>query len=113
MWIIDGYVVDWNLNTYKIYKEEDNNQNLSNAKEISSDEAAEIARQNAGGDGYGATYVKKVEYNGEEYYLINIKWRVDDGDGKFYYSHIGYSIVSLDGKDVKSADYINGQVQVY
>lgn len=44
---------------------------------------------------------------------MNIKWRVDDEDGKFHYSHIGYSIVSLDGKDVKNAGYINGQVQVY
>ncbi len=110
MWIINGYVVDSNINTYKIY---DETNDTSNIEKISSDEAVDIARQNAGGDGYGATYVKNVEYNGEEYYLINIKWRVDDGDGKFHYSHIGYSIVSLDGKDVKNADYINGQVQVY
>lgn len=113
-WLIDGYFIarttDYSDFTWNKISEV---QQENNEEQISVDEATEIARQNAGGDGYGATYVKNVEYNGEEYYLINIKWRVDDGDGKFHYSHIGYSIVSLDGKDVKNAYYINGQVQVY
>ncbi len=100
--------------TYDVITYESNdNPSYSDIDKISSEEAEDIALQNAGGDKYGATYVKNVNYNGEEYYLINIKWRVDDGDGKFHYSHIGYSIVSLDGKNVKNADYINGQVQVY
>ncbi|MCI7211754.1 MAG: hypothetical protein MR981_06075 [Ruminococcus bromii] len=66
-----------------------------------------------GSEKYGAVYWKKVQYDGEEYYLINIKWKVDDGNIKFHYSHIGYMIVSMDGTDVKNVDYVNDQVQVY
>ena len=115
MWIIDGYVVDWNLNTYKIYDETiDYSKTTNDTKTISSEEATKIALEKAGGsEQYGAVYWKKVQYEGKEYYLINIKWKVDDGNGKFHYSHIGYTIVSTDGTDVKSVDYINDQVQVY
>lgn len=115
MWIIDGYVVDWDLNTYKIYDETiEYSKSTNDTKTISSDEATKIALEKAGGsEQYGAAYWKKVQYGGKEYYLINIKWKVDDGNGKFHYSHIGYTIVSTDGTDVKNVDYINDQVQVY
>lgn len=115
MWIIDGYVVDWDLNTYKIYDETiDYSKSANDTKNISSDEAIKIALEKAGGsEKYSATYWKKVQYSGKEYYLINIKWKVDDENGHFHYSHIGYIIVSTDGTDVKNADYINDQVQVY
>lgn len=115
MWIIDGYVVDWELNTYKIYDETIDYSKLTNdTKTISSDEATKIALEKAGGsEQYGAAYWKKVQYGGKEYYLINIKSKVDDGNGQFHYSHIGYIIVSTDGTEVKNADYINDQVQVY
>ncbi len=113
MWIVDGYIVDWDLNKYKILEEDAEYPTTPTKTNISSDEAAQIAREKAGGDGYRAVYWKTVKYNGEDYYLINISWRVDDNDGKFHYSHIGYTMVSMDGKNVKNADYINDQVQVY
>ena len=70
--------------------------------------------EKAGGDGkYSAFYEKTVQYEGQDDYLINIKWKVDDGNGRFHFSQIGYSIVSMDGKDVRNADYINDHVQVY
>lgn len=80
---------------------------------ISSDEAAKLAFDKfGGGDGIQVVYDKTVEYNGEDYYLINIKWRVDDGGGMYHYSHIGYMIVSMDGTEILDADYGNGQVYV-
>lgn len=115
MWIIDGYVVDWELNTYKIYDETiEYPKSTNDTKTISSDKATKIALEKAGGsEKYGAAYWKKVKYRGKEYYLINIKSKVDDGNGQFHYSHIGYMIVSMDGTDVKNVDYVNDQVQVY
>lgn len=112
MWIIDGYIVDWDLNTYKIY--DSANEEATASANISSDDATKIALEKAGGDDqYSAFYEKTVQYEGQDYYLINIRWKVDDGNGQFHFSHIGYSIVSMDGKDVKNADYINDHVQVY
>lgn len=115
MWIVDSYVVDWDFKTYKIYDETiEYSKSTNDTKTISSNEATKIALEKAGGsEKYGAVYWKKVQYDGEEYYLINIKWKVDDGNGKFHYSHIGYMIVSMDGTDVKNVDYVNDQVQVY
>ena len=112
MWIIDGCVVDWDLKTYKIY--DSTNEETAASTKISSDEATKIALEKAGGDGkYSAFYEKTVQYEGQDYYLINIRWKVDDGNGRFHFSHIGYSIVSMDGKDVRNADYINDHVYVY
>ncbi len=111
-WLIDGYCIatrDYSdFSWSKISEVEQEN----NYEQISADEAAEIARQNAGGDGYRAVYIENVNYNDKEYYLFSINMRVDDNE-KFHYTNIGYAIVSLDGKDVNNADYINGQVQVY
>lgn len=112
MWIIDGYIVDWDLNIYKIY--DSANEEATASRNISSDEATKIALEKAGGDDqYSAFYEKTVQYEGQDYYLINIRWKVDDGNGRFHFSHIGYSIVSMDGKDVRNADYINDHVYVY
>lgn len=80
---------------------------------ISSEEAAVIARQEAGGDGFQAIYEGIVEYNGEDYYMFNIKWRVDDGNGMFHYSRIGNMIVSLDGSEVLSGDYDYNNDKMY
>ena len=74
-------------------------------EEITGEEAAQIVYEKYGGDGYQAVYWKTVEYNGKEYYLINFKWKVDDGNGRYHYSHIEYYIVSLDGSEVKAVDY--------
>lgn len=94
--------------------DEDNPTEEQETKEITSEQAVELARQMfEDGENYHAVYWKQVEYNDKSYYLINIQWKVDDGDGKFHYSHIGYVIVSLDGSEVLNADYLNDQVQVY
>lgn len=112
MWIIDGYIVDWDMNIYKIY--DSNTEETKTSTKISSDEATKIALEKAGGDDqYSAFYEKTVQYEGQDYYLINIRRKVDDGNGQFHFSHIGYSIVSMDGKDVKSAEYDNANDKLY
>lgn len=122
MWIIDGYVVDWNLNTYKIYDEvvdysnpNANTNSSTTSKTISEEEAARLAlnKMGNGGEGLQAICDKIVQYNGENYYLFNIKWRVDDGGGKFHYSHVHYVVVSMDGSDVRDADYDYNNAQLY
>lgn len=114
MWIIDGYIVDWDMNIYKIY--DSNTEESKTSTKISSDEATKIALEKAGGgEKRSAFYEKTVHYEGQDYYLINIRRKVDDGNGQFHFSHIGYAIVSMDGKDVKNAeyDYSNDKVYVY
>lgn len=113
MWIIDGYIVDWDLNTYKIYDYAFDNSTLVSTKTITKEEAERLAHNDMGEGEYQAVYWKNVQYNGKEYFLINVSWKVDDGNGNFHYSHIGYKIVSKDGKEILNADYLNGQVQVY
>lgn len=118
-WIVDDYVVDWDLNLYKIYDEdwtpstEVPTEKPTEAKKISQEEAQKLAYEKAGGDGYRAVYYKTVQYNGEDYYLFNISHEVDDNEDRFHYSHIGYIIVSMDGKEVNVCDYVNDQVQVF
>lgn len=46
--------------------------------------------------------------NGERYYIINVKWKVDDR-----YSHIGYVFISFDGKVGLEGDRIGNKVLVY
>lgn len=113
MWIIDGNIVDWELNTYKIYDEVFDNSTSVSTKTITKEEAERLAHNDMGEGEYQAVYWKNVQYNGKEYFLINVSWKVDDGNGKFHYSHIGYKIVSMDGNEILNADYINDQVQVY
>ena len=110
MWIIDDYIVDSELNTYKIYDED---STAGQAVTITKKQAEQLAYDDMGEGYYQTVYWKNVQYNGKEYFLINVSWRVDDGNGKFHYSHIGYKIVSMDGKEILNADYINDQVQVY
>lgn len=61
-WVIDGYFValtrdhsDFTWNKISEVKQENNEE------QISAEEAAKLARQNAGGEGYQAIYVKNVE----------------------------------------------------
>lgn len=113
MWIIDGYIVDWEFNTYKIYDEVDT-EAKSDKESISSDEAVKIALKDLGeSNQYSAIYEKTVQYDDKDYYLINIRQRVDDGNGRFHHSHIGYTLVSMDGADVKNAEYDNANNKVY
>ena len=110
MWVIDGYIVDSELNTYEIFDDDSTSEQVSY---ITKEQAVQLAYADMGEGDYQAVYWKNVQYNGKEYFLINVSWRVDDGNGNFHYSHIGYKIVSMDGKEILNADYINDQVQVY
>lgn len=111
-WIIDGYFIATRDYSDFSWSKISEAEQESNCEQISVDEATEIARQNAGGEGYRAVYIENVNYNDKEYYLFSINMRVDDNE-RFHYTNIGYAIVSLDGNEVMNADYINGQVQVY
>lgn len=110
MWVIDGYIVDSELNTYEIFDDDSTSEQVSY---ITKEQAVQLAYADMGEGDYQAVYWKNVQYNGKEYFLINVSWKVDNGNGKFHYSHIGYKIVSMDGKEILNADYLNGQVQVY
>ena len=110
MWVIDGYIVDSELNTYEIFDDDSTSEQVSY---ITKEQAVQLAYADMGEGDYQAVYWKNVQYNGKEYFLINVSWKVDNGNGKYHYSHIGYKIVSMDGKEILNADYLNGQVQVY
>lgn len=106
MWIVDGYVVDWNFNTYKIY---DESKDISKIEKISSEEATKIANNKLGGN-HRITYIETVDLGGKSFYLLKCENKIDDGNGKMHYSLDAYMVVSMDGKTANLVDYINGKV---
>ena len=106
MWIVDGYVVDWNFNTYKIY---DESKDIPKIEKISSEEATKIANNKLGGN-HRITYIETVELGEKSFYLLKCENKIDDGNGKMHYSLDAYMVVSMDGRIANLVDYVNGKV---